>query len=129
MAGGLLLLGVAGSGAVTRNACVAGDPAVAGRYDLENVLNVGSRVTLKSDGTFDYRLSYGSVAQRGKGCWSVDASGVTLMPTGATQISDTPVLDRTEFSGLVLQREGSDLLWRIGGAQGDAARVGRYVKQ
>jgi hypothetical protein len=129
LAGSLLLLGAATSGAVSQGACVAGDPALAGRYDLQGVINVGSRVTLKRDGTFDYRLSYGAVAQRGNGCWTVDGNAVTLMPTGATKVADTPVLDRTEFSGLVLERSADGLIWHMGGERATPARDGLYVKR
>ncbi|PZO77556.1 MAG: hypothetical protein DI629_14175 [Mesorhizobium amorphae] len=120
-----MVAGAASSGTTAAAACEAGDPSLAGRYDLKNVMNVGSRVTLKANGSFDYRLTYGAVNQRGAGCWSREGDVLVLMPNGATAISSTPALERTQFAGVTLQVDGSALEWDIAGN----GRMVRYERR
>ncbi|MBZ9842876.1 hypothetical protein [Mesorhizobium sp. CA5] len=54
---------------VAANACQAGDARLAGHYYLNGVMEVGSELLLKKDGSFEFALAYGANDQYGKGCW------------------------------------------------------------
>lgn len=53
-------------------------PALAGRYFLSGVMEVGSEMELKADGSFDWFLAYGNMDKIGKGDWESDDKTVTL---------------------------------------------------
>ena len=47
---------------------------VAGHYVLRGVMEVGSELTLKPDGTFEYMLAYGAADYWSKGTWKKTAT-------------------------------------------------------
>jgi len=53
---------------------------LSGHYYLQGVMEVGSELLLKDDGSYQWFMSYGAVDQSSKGSWTVDASGVHLTP-------------------------------------------------
>jgi hypothetical protein len=53
---------------------------LSGHYYLQGVMEVGSELLLKDDGSYQWFMSYGSVDQSSKGSWTVDASGVHMTP-------------------------------------------------
>ncbi len=104
-------------------ACGKGSAQVPGRYTLEGVMEVGSQIILRKDGSFEFYLAYGANDQYGKGCWTQHGKNVALIPAGRRTISGTHTpADRT-FTGMLLTIDGRDLVWEIpyGGR-------GRYVK-
>ncbi len=77
------LLGIALSliAAATANvtaACAQTPSALAGRYALSGVMETGSEMELKADGSFEWFLAYGSLDKVGKGDWESDGKTVTL---------------------------------------------------
>jgi hypothetical protein len=55
---------------------------VAGHYVLNGVMEVGSELQLKPDGTFEYMLAYGAADYFAKGAWRLDKDSVDLNTSG-----------------------------------------------
>ena len=51
---------------------------LAGHYILQGVMEVGSQLLLKSDGSFEYVLSYGAADYWAKGTWYREGDTVVL---------------------------------------------------
>src|SRR6516165_11373588 len=54
----------------------------AGHYGLRGVMEVGSELLLKPDGTFEYMLAYGAADYWAKGTWKRDGNSVILHSAG-----------------------------------------------
>jgi hypothetical protein len=54
----------------------------AGHYVLRGVMEVGSELLLKPDGTFEYMLAYGAADYWAKGTWKLDGKDVVLHSSG-----------------------------------------------
>ena len=63
-------------------ALIARGEDLAGHYILRGVMEVGSELLLKSDGTFEYGLSYGAADYWAKGTWRHEKNSVVLNSTG-----------------------------------------------
>ena len=50
-----------------------------GHYYLQGVMETGSELLLKKDGTFEWMLSYGSMDEQASGEWRVDGDKLTLV--------------------------------------------------
>ncbi|MBZ9737298.1 hypothetical protein LB515_06995 [Mesorhizobium sp. CA15] len=109
---------------VAANACQAGDARLAGHYYLNGVMEVGSELLLKKDGSFEFALAYGANDQYGKGCWVRKGSTVEVIPAGRSSASTHHTPDDSGFSGLVLTVSGSSLVWDINGS----GHKGRFEK-
>jgi hypothetical protein len=57
-------------------------PDVAGQYVLRGVMEVGSELVLKPDGTFEFMLAYGAADYWDKGTWHRDGDAVILQTSG-----------------------------------------------
>jgi hypothetical protein len=55
---------------------------LAGHYVLQGVMEVGSELLLKSDGTFEYMLAYGAADYWAKGTWRQEYNCVVLNSAG-----------------------------------------------
>jgi hypothetical protein len=55
---------------------------VTGHYVLQGVMEVGSEMLLKPDGTFEYMLAYGAADYWAKGTWKRDGNSVILHSSG-----------------------------------------------
>lgn len=55
---------------------------VAGHYVLRGVMEVGSELLLKPDGTFEFMLAYGAADYWAKGTWKMDGKDVVLHSSG-----------------------------------------------
>jgi hypothetical protein len=53
-----------------------------GHYVLRGVMEVGSELLLKPDGTFEYMLAYGAADYWAKGTWRPDGDAVVLNSSG-----------------------------------------------
>lgn len=115
---------VSESGARLGPACGKGDASIPGHYFLNGVMEVGSELLLRPDGSFEFYLAYGANDQYGKGCWTQNGKIVALFPAGQSRISGSHTPDSRGFGGIVLRKEGSDLVWDIGGS----GHKGRYEK-
>jgi hypothetical protein len=95
-------------------ACDPGGPALAGRYVLQGVREVGSELRLSPDGEFEFVLAHGALDQYGRGCWSVRGRIVTLLPKGRRNIpaQHTPVDRRFRGMWLLAEPDGG-LRWPL----------------
>jgi hypothetical protein len=104
--------------------CAAGDARYAGHYYLNGVMEVGSELLLRPDGSFEFMLAYGANDQFGNGCWVAKGKTLEVIPAGRTSASRSHTPDDRGFGGLVLAIQGSALVWDIGGS----GYKGRYEK-
>jgi hypothetical protein len=58
--------------------CKPADPGLAGHYYLRGVMEVGSELLLRRDGSFEYMLAYGALDEFASGCWTRNGATVTL---------------------------------------------------
>jgi hypothetical protein len=63
-------------------ALIARGEDLAGHYILQGVMEVGSELLLKSDGTFEYGLTYGAADYWAKGNWRHENNCVVLNSVG-----------------------------------------------
>ena len=63
-------------------ALIARGEDLAGHYILQGVMEVGSELLLKSDGTFQYGLAYGAADYWAKGTWRHENNCVVLNSVG-----------------------------------------------
>lgn len=108
----------------TAQACAAADKRLAGHYYLNGVMEVGSELLLRPDGSFEFMLAYGANDQYGKGCWVKRGSTVEVIPAGRGTASRRHTPDDRGFGGLVLTVSGRSLIWDIGGS----GYKGRYER-
>lgn len=54
------------------------DPAFVGHYYLSGVMETGSELLLREDGTFEWFISYGAVDQTAKGTWAREQNAIVL---------------------------------------------------
>jgi hypothetical protein len=55
---------------------------LAGHYVLQGIMEVGSELLLKSDGSFEYMLAYGAADYWDKGTWRSQDNGIVLNSSG-----------------------------------------------
>lgn len=70
------------------------DPALVGHYYLSGVMETGSELLLRADGSFEWYISYGAVDQFAQGTWASDGEAVILTPNGPSM--DTPLFTLRE---------------------------------
>ncbi|MDH4986023.1 hypothetical protein QEZ47_10825 [Aminobacter anthyllidis] len=112
------------AGLATAQACSPGDPKLAGHYYLNGVMEVGSELLLRPNGSFEFMLAYGANDQYGKGCWVKRGSTVEVIPAGRSAASRRHTPDDRGFGGLVLTVSGRSLVWNIAGS----GYKGRYER-
>ena len=112
------------AGGVARAACQPGDARYAGHYYLNGVMEIGSELLLRADGSFEFGLAYGANDQYGKGCWVKQGNRISLVPAGRNHVSGRHTPDSRGFTGFVVTVDGRDLVWDIGGS----GHVGRYAR-
>jgi hypothetical protein len=105
--------------------CGKGSKAFVGKYELRGVPEVGSQLVIRKDGSFEFALAYGANDQYGKGCWTQTDRVIALFADDGRKISGDHTPDTRGFKGLVLEKSGKDLLWRIAGS-GYTGRFKRY---
>lgn len=89
-----------------------------GHYYLQGVMETGSELLLKPDGTFEWMLAYGALDQYAQGRWQSDGQTVTLRPTRPDAHNQLPPLP---FPELRLRIDGDALI-------PDAFGRGRYTR-
>lgn len=105
--------------------CGKGDQSWVGKYEMRGVPEVGSQLIIRKDGSFVFELAYGANDQYGKGCWTQTDRLIALFPGNGRKISGTHTPDSRRFTGMILEKSGQDLLWRIAGS-GYTGRFKRY---
>src|SRR5919109_3474907 len=103
--------------------CTPGNPKLVGHYYLNGVMEVGSELLLKPDGSFEFMLAYGALDQYGKGCWRVEGKKVLVIPEGRSAPAPVYSIEDSRFVGFTLTIDGRDLVWDLGGGH-----KGRYER-
>lgn len=111
-------------GALAGGGCKPGDAKLAGHYYLNGVMEVGSELLLRPDGSFEFMLAYGANDQYGKGCWVKRGGTVEVIPTGRSSASRRHTPEDRGFGRLVLTVSGRALVWDIAGS----GYKGRYER-
>ena len=106
------------------SACRPGDPSLAGHYYLHGLMEVGSELLLRADGSFEFMLAYGANDQYAKGCWAREGRKVSVVPAGQRRAGNRHTPDSRGFSGFVLEIDGRSLVWDVAGS----GHKGRYEK-
>jgi hypothetical protein len=97
--------------------CGKGDKSWVGKYEMQGVPEVGSQLVIKKNGSFEFALAYGANDQYGKGCWTQTDRVIALFADNGRKISGDHTPDTRGFKGMVLEKSGRDLLWRIAGSR------------
>jgi hypothetical protein len=63
-------------------------PAIAGHYYLRGVMEMGSELLLRPNGTFEYMLAYGALDEASTGRWVVSGDVVLLQGTGTRRFDN-----------------------------------------
>jgi len=122
-AASLLITACQSTGSARTGACAPGDPKLVGHYYLNGVMEVGSELLLKPDGSFEFYLAYGALDQYGKGCWRVEGNQVLVIPEGRSAPAAVYSIESSKFVGFTLTIEGKALVWNLGGGH-----RGRYER-
>jgi hypothetical protein len=89
----------------------AAEPAAAslpGHYYLQGVMETGSELLLKKDGTFEWMLSYGNTDEQASGEWRVAGDVVTLMAGNGGKEPQFRVFEESEMR---IQKPAEAGLW------------------
>lgn len=96
----------------------AQEPGVAGHYYLSGVMETGSELLLRPDGTFEWYLSYGALDQFARGRWMREGMTVTLI--AERQDKSKPLYAPLDVEPWNLEAE-QELLRRRRDAEAEAA--------
>jgi hypothetical protein len=115
--------------APTAHASAPDAAALAGTYHLEGVMETGSDLLVRADGTFEWGFTYGALDLLAKGHWQAEGDGITLR---VEDMAFPPRLPEMKFERMHLRREGSDLVpswpWDMDAFREGAER-GAYVRE
>jgi hypothetical protein len=81
--------------------------ALTGEYHLEGVMETGSGLRLKPDGTFDWYFTYGALDLGARGKWSRDGDAIVLT---VDDMGFPPQMPETKFDRMRLRIDGTDLV-------------------
>jgi hypothetical protein len=81
--------------------------ALAGSYHLEGVMETGSDLLLRADGTFEWAFTYGALDLLAKGRWQREGDGIALQ---VEEMAYPPQMPDTRFERMHLRRDGNDLV-------------------
>jgi hypothetical protein len=102
--------------------CCAATPAIAakpaqatapaattlpGEYHLEGVMETGSGLLLRNDGTFVWFFSYGALDLYAKGKWQREGNGIDLV---VEDMSFPEQMPETKFERMHLRIDGNELV-------------------
>ena len=91
----------------TQHAAPATQEALAGEYHLEGVMETGSGLLLREDGTFEWFFTYGALDLGARGKWTREGDSVEL---AVAQMGYPPQFPETQFDRMRLRVEGSALV-------------------
>ena len=83
-------------------------PSLPGHYYLQGVMETGSELLLKKDGTFEWMLSYGNTDEQASGEWRVAGDIVTLMAGNGGKEPQFRVFEESEMR---IQKAAEAGLW------------------
>ncbi|MGK5062005.1 hypothetical protein [Janthinobacterium sp. LB3P112] len=83
-------------------------PSLPGHYYLQGVMETGSELLLKKDGTFEWMLSYGNTDEQASGEWRVAGDMVTLVAGNGGKEPQFRVFEESEMR---IQKPAEAGLW------------------
>lgn len=104
------------------------DAALAGEYALAGVMETGSGLLLRSDGSFEWYFSYGALDLGARGTWARQGDGVELK---VSEMGFPPQYPEMKFERMHLRIDGTALVpawpWDMDDFQ-QGAEHGRYER-
>ena len=104
------------------------DATLAGEYQLDGVMETGSGLLLRADGSFEWYFSYGALDLGARGRWTRTGEVVAL---AVAEMGFPPQLPETKFERMRLRIEGDALVpawpWDMDAFRKDGER-GRYQR-
>jgi hypothetical protein len=83
-------------------------PSLPGHYYLQGVMETGSELLLKKDGTFEWMLSYGNADEQASGEWRVAGDTLTLVAGNGGKEPQFRVFEESEMR---IQKPAEAGLW------------------
>jgi hypothetical protein len=104
------------------------ESALAGEYQLDGVMETGSGLLLRADGSFEWYFSYGALDLGARGKWTRKGDAVEL---AVAEMGFPPQMPETRFERMRLRIEGDALVpawpWDMDAFRKDGER-GRYQR-
>ena len=104
------------------------DAALAGEYSLGGVMETGSGLLLRSDGSFEWYFSYGALDLGARGTWTRNGDAVELL---VVDMGYPPQFPQAKFERMQLRLDDGDLVpawpWDMDGFRKGGER-GRYAR-
>ena len=91
----------------TQHAAPATQSALAGEYHLDGVMETGSGLLLREDGTFEWFFTYGALDLGARGKWTREGDTVEL---AVAEMGFPPQFPETKFDRMRLRVEGANLV-------------------
>ena len=116
--------------AVKQDKAPPAETALAGEYELGGVMETGSGLLLRGDGSFEWYFSYGALDLGARGTWTRTGDTVEL---AVAEMGFPPQYPEAKFERMRLRIDGSDLVpswpwdmdaFRKGGERGRYERLG-----
>ena len=108
----------------TQRAAQAPQASLAGEYHLDGVMETGSGLLLRQDGTFEWYFTYGALDLAARGRWRYEGADVVL---DVEEFLAPAGHEAMKFEKLKLRADGMDLVpaWPWDGG----AERGRYTRE
>ena len=104
------------------------EATLVGEYQLAGVMETGSGLLLRADGSFEWYFSYGALDLGARGTWTRLGDAVELV---VVDMGFPPQVPQAKFDRMRLRIDGSDLVpswpWDMDGF-GKGAERGRYQR-
>jgi hypothetical protein len=91
----------------TQRAAQAAQATLAGEYHLDGVMETGSGLSLRDDGSFEWFFTYGALDLGARGKWTREADTVVLH---VDEMGFPPQLPETKFDRMTLRVDGDSLV-------------------
>ena len=91
----------------TQRAAQAPQAALAGEYHLDGVMETGSGLRLRDDGSFEWFFTYGALDLGARGTWKREGDTVVLH---VDEMGYPPQMPETKFDRMTLRIDGESLV-------------------
>ena len=91
----------------TQRAAQAPQAALAGEYHLDGVMETGSGLLLRDDGSFEWFFTYGALDLGARGKWKREGDTVVLH---VDEMGYPPQMPETKFDRMTLRVDGESLV-------------------
>ena len=91
----------------TQRAAQAAQASLAGEYHLDGVMETGSGLLLRDDGSFEWFFTYGALDLGARGTWKREGDNVVLH---VDEMGYPPQMPETKFDRMTLRVDGESLV-------------------